>query len=1832
MSTNDDTKAKGGIEPDWDSAVEEWEQVTKDPTPAEDKTPSPRGETEATTNMQDKSDAPKQQEPAEESVAELFNDSTVVAAVPEDLLASSQREAPEAAGLGQLLGKGRDAPSAVEEEVFTSAPDLGKHLRPASVPPAPESKSARHADDEVLDPFADLREKSSPQALSPRPPAPRATPPLRAPGIVSLEEIDGPPSAPESQPGPKLLEPESRRFSSDDETGVMRHEELGLDEIRKSAESGEMPAFAPPPPPASQSHPETIEPEPAPRAKAPPPPPPIARPAPPAAPEPSPPAVAPPRLSMAPAPLEPRLPQWPDERDCAAHLLDAGVRDAWSERTAWLAEEAEACAEPSIKASMLMAISEMHAMLGDEEPSEAAALKAQELSPNHPLAQRQVRAARLRDRQWPEMLPSLEAEIRVAPTPDAKVHGLLLQAEIVSRVQGDPQAADKLLDLAARIAPSDPRAHVEKFVRGLNVAPDTAPKAHVPDELEGLGNAFKDVLRIRLADKGGATEQVGPYEAIPLTRAALLAFDTVTASRTIRGLDPVRGMGPGAAWLSAALAGQRSASRADSALAFTELAAGSHGGLARRLAAVRAVESGDASALDVALAHPGSESFSATDRSVLASLFGREAASARSFNELVHDKPSTSPLGAGALAALEPVTGQGAELRVDAVVGDGAMRSVLSAARAVLGAADDAAFATRVLAWRERGNESTVARMLQLEADVAAGKTDVLVEALGSWAAAGADAERDRALAAGLVAEVVGNKTRARSEYERASEADPSSESCARALATFDSEGLPTRLAEIAKASSDDTRAAVLLLEAAVRNGPDGDDYAVWLRRAHELAPGLAIPSFLGERHARTQGDVDGVLEWLRLRREASEDPMEAAYDLTREAMLTVERDASLAASLLERASSARPQDVALRELYERFSSEKPADWITWRVERSAESTGPDKARLLLEAALEHERVGAADEASRLSRQAADEGAGGLARLCAERAELAGAQSTSTADLLMGQARSETNSLRERREAKERLAELDEFGRGDMSSALLWHRAILEEVPSHLPSLRKLEQAYISEGREDELEPIAAELARALQGAESEAHAIVASRLRVREASWSSTRDLADAAASQPHPSLWALREALSHAHAAADHAAVLKAATALAERADRDADAAALLACAAEAQAHLGEPRAAVDLLVTALAREPKLVQAHLRLIDLLREAGDPSRAAEEAETLARKSAVPEHRLTLWHRAAVLWLDDVKDVARGSAALQEASDIDIAYADVFPRLQAIYTEASDRTELAALLERRLEVITDPQERVEMEVLRGKALAEVGETTAAKQALAAALDASPDHVPALQAFARLCADEQDWPGAEQSLIRLARHVPEPNEQAAIYRQLGEIYIDHLPNWDRAELVLLEVLKRCPEDADVQKRLIEVYRETGNGEKAVELCASLLQRASTPELKRSATIQLALIHEQVQGDVKKAETMLEKTYKEAPTSVESLRALAEFHSRHNHQPALKVLLDRAANDARRSLGTGRFNTDLFAVLATVGELRNNPDAALVAQAAHAALEGAPVEIGAGGAAVFKTDLDELIAPPILSDSFRALLSKLGDTLDNAFPLDLKALRSGKFPPTAQQLEQAIMNSAEVFGLSGLQAFVSPALGPTCIPVSSNPPRIVLGASLVAASEEDVRDFLILRALKILQTNGSVLSRTAPIDLLPLVTALIKSLAPAWSHGAVDQKRFEDARAKLAQHLPKTLLPEVGALATEVSGQIDNRISTLNVAINSWGSRAALLASGSLLGALKGIAWAGGHPSGPPASGQERITWIGRNAEARELVVFAVSDAFLEARRRLGIAQE
>jgi predicted Zn-dependent protease len=1511
-------------------------------------------------------------------------------------------------------------------------------------------------------------------------------------------------------------------------------------------------------------------------------------------------------------------------------LEDPEELAAWHARALFIEEEARSSLDRNAKARGLLIASELHAATGDEQRAHALAVEARDLSPNHPLAHRQARATHIRSGDWTAVTQALQGESRSAVTPAARVHDAFFASEIARVALGDKELAAKRLEQATRAATTDVRAYLNRLAGAIGDG-EAIPKIKWPDadELKPLIDACATLQRWRgLGDKEGLLGN--PVDALIAARAALAARDPAATLRALEALGAMAGLAEPAGWLGAAIA---LACPTDGDAATTRLAKLADGKLpkmAQHALVAETLRKADGPATVAALERAGDDVFSPTDRAIIGALSGADSATLAKWLAPLEGDATWSTLAAAIHAALGDPQISAA---VDGATTDdaGALDGVLRLARHLGGKAGPEILARALQSIDETSPAAAIAGVLSTELDIQTGRLSAVAEWLSKTSREATDeAQRDHALVAGLLFELSRLPDRARELYEAARMADAKSEAAVRAeLTVTPSEERARLLVNHALGLEDGRAGALLLLEAAHGDsGGDADSYTRLLKQSHERAPTLPFAAWLAERRARARGEFDVIVDWLRERQKAYDDPTEQAYDFVREALLIADSNLEGAKELLEQASRARPGDLALRELYERLAPEPPPDKAAFWADRAAAAQGAERARLALFAALEFERNGDFDRAAELSQIAVAAEDSAIARLCAERNEARSGRAQNLAERLMEQARG-APEVEVRIEAYQRLADLDIQSRGDVASAIMWHKSILEERAGFLPSLARLEQWFISEGREDELAAIAAEIAKVAEPAEASAHAHLASRVAARSGPWQSCAEFVKVAFDKPEPALWSLRAMESVAGLTDDAAGELAAAQRLADQTSRPLEVATLTLRAAEAAIRAGENAAARDLLQRAAGTHPTHLIVHRTLGELCEKMGDPTSAAEAWEAVATLSSVPEHQLEANYRAAILWLDQVKEAVRGRTALEAAAQLDITYQDVFTRLQGIYVAASDREALAALLENRLAGVRDPNERIELEVVRGRTLAEIGDSETAKRALAYALEANPDHAEALAVFADVCGREGDWPGAEQALIRLARLVPDTAEQAAIYMRLGEIYDQYQPNPQRAELAYREVLRRLPGDISAQERLVGVYSRAGDANRAIEMQQGLLQASTTPETKRRRVVELAIIYEQVAKDPKRGETMLEAARKEFPNDVELLAALAEFYTRANRGPAVQVLLDRAAGDARRALSTGRFDVSLFAMLGAVARLRQRTHAAAIAEATVAAIEGRSSALAGAESRAPDVHLDDALAPELLTAAFRSLLQKSGDILDAAIPVDLKALRAAPLPANLGTLASEIAELAAAYGLHGLEVFVSPTLGSVCIPVASVPPQIALGQPLVNTPDDAVRRFLICRALKAVQARASAIARSAPIDLAPLISGYLLLFAPDWQPAAVDPGKLRDMHARLTRAKPKNLDNDVAVLALEVVGTLGNRASTLHTVVNNWGNRVALLASGDLSTGLSAIARAAGHSSGPAASGPERVTWIGRNAEARDLAIFSVSDSYAEVRAKLGL---
>jgi len=1535
-------------------------------------------------------------------------------------------------------------------------------------------------------------------------------------------------------------------------------------------------------------------------------------------------------------------PSFPDEQDASAHLVGTQQRDAWAERAAWLRAEAEAIEDKSARAKALVAVCELYAMAGEEQTARAIAMEVRTLAPSSPLAHHQLRGLLVRDQDWQGALEVLDSEARVLPTNAARVHAAMLGSEIARLRIEDEDGAKKRLDGAQRTDSGDPRPYVQRFAEALGDADDvhayTKVRAPETKALSPVRDAFSKVSIHRGNAPRGAKNIVSTYDALLRARAALDSGDVPLAVAMLGRLQSAPSLKGGAGWLASMLAAARKETRGTAIESLRGALDGTHDADARRALAARAIELGDALAARSAMEGSDTVAFSAADRLALTALTGGSRELFDQAVEAAAGDDELIPLLAASSAVTRDLEGSSANL-----IGAGAAAARAGAALGrALGAlrtdeqplTSNDALAASILGYTEFVPESGTGRALTLELDLEGKAGAKIAKAVAGWRGDQSESDRDGALAAALLAELAGNSKLASDSYERARAADSAHEAAARAAAAnADPTNAATILAELSQSMQPGTRAALVLTEAANRllelDSPGSsieDERDKLLRGAAEMGPVMPLSIHVGEGIARSSGDRDGLIAWLHARRESGDDPIEQARDFLREALITPE-GAPHATSLLVHALKARPDDIGLRELYERLSPERPSDRAAFRAERAASSSGPEAARFALDAALEYERDGDLANAAGMAREAIAAGETLLAPLCAYRMALSGHGAAELVEALLAHAKS-TEDANERLETYERLAELDEVGRNDPGNALLWRRTILENAPTHLPTLRRVASTLIVAGRDEELEPVVFATAKTLEGPEAIAHAQLAARLRLRLRGWDDTREAVDIAYKNEPRGIWALRQTAAHARANGNEALALDVDIELASRTERTAEVSTLSLRAAESAERAGNLDKARELLDKAIEATPSHLLLHLERARILEALGNTTDAAESFEAAAQTCVTPDERVQNLYKAAVLWADKADNAERARGAFEHVFSTDPSYRDVFQRLKDVYVATNARAELAALLERRLEAVTDPAERVDMEIMRGRALADIGDAGAAKRALAAALEQYPDHVEALGAFAEVSAKEQDWEGAEQAWIRLARLVSEPERQTDLYLRLGELYDGPLPNPERAELAYQEVLKRFPDNESAREKLVELYKTTGNTAKALEQQTILINNVEDPEAKCRRTTGLASIYESM-GDTKKAEQTLLQARKTWPKDDIALHALASFYQRTDQGQAANVLLERAVADARRALGTGRFEPYLFSTVATVAELRGKPAQARIARGSVASLDGGAVDLTGAGEAAGDIALDEFLAPDIMTPAFRDLLQRTGPLLDAAVTFDINSVRGMPLPPPQADLADEIKSMARAYGVGDIKIFQSAALGAVCVPASSHPATIVIGQPLVASENTGVRTFLIHRALKVIQTNASAFSRTAPIDLWPLLAAYLKALNTAFSPQGVDPAKLAEASAKIAKAMSGNVDAQVRTLAGEVISSIGNRASTLNTAINGWGARAGLLAVGDPNIALTGIAWAGGHTNQPPATGKERLTWIGRNAEARELIVFSVSDGYSDARARLGL---
>src|SRR5690606_22329784 len=119
------------------------------------------------------------------------------------------------------------------------------------------------------------------------------------------------------------------------------------------------------------------------------------------------------------------------------------------------------------------------------------------------------------------------------------------------------------------------------------------------------------------------------------------------------------------------------------------------------------------------------------------------------------------------------------------------------------------------------------------------------------------------------------------------------------------------------------------------------------------------------------------------------------------------------------------------------------------------------------------------------------------------------------------------------------------------------------------------------------------------------------------------------------------------------------------------------------------------------------------------------------------------------------LWLDQVRDVERGLGALRRAAELDPTHVPVFERLFRLLQERGDANGLLQLIDQRLSVAEDPDERADLFMLQSQLHRETDHKQASLESLLKLLSERADHLPALEKLAALALQDGDDKAAER---------------------------------------------------------------------------------------------------------------------------------------------------------------------------------------------------------------------------------------------------------------------------------------------------------------------------------------------------------------------------------------------------------------------------------------------------------------------------------------------
>ncbi len=284
------------------------------------------------------------------------------------------------------------------------------------------------------------------------------------------------------------------------------------------------------------------------------------------------------------------------------------------------------------------------------------------------------------------------------------------------------------------------------------------------------------------------------------------------------------------------------------------------------------------------------------------------------------------------------------------------------------------------------------------------------------------------------------------------------------------------------------------------------------------------------------------------------------------------------------------------------------------------------------------------------------------------------------------------------------------------------------------------------------------------------------------------------------------------------------------------------------------------------------------------------------------------DKKLALLREQAEAYLEKLHEPESAVAALLSAHSLSPEDPGILSELEKLYQQLEKWPELSEVLEKKIRLARDDQERAQFEVQAG-ALSEdklkdfekaVGHYEQAEKIF-------PEQIPVLRSLERLYPALSRFREWIRVLEKLAALVKTDQERAGIVNQIGKIYFEKLNEPDPSIESYSRALKIDPVNQTALESLTVLFRAKQDAPNLIQALEKLAEviKAGKAEAARDLYLEAGEVHEQKLSDENSAIGCYRKAALLAPRDLRPLQAERNIYERRGSWQEVARVMDREA---------------------------------------------------------------------------------------------------------------------------------------------------------------------------------------------------------------------------------------------------------------------------------------------------------------------------------------